>query len=69
MPKKQSKTDSAHKRRLHGVVKHPSAIARDKWLASKDGQECTNGTTWGQYLENRLVRAFLAGWDAAKKDA
>lgn len=45
-------------------MQHPSAVARDKWFASADGEECTNGTTYGQYLRNRLERAFLAGWNA-----
>ena len=35
-------------------MKSPLAKARDKWFESED-------TTAGQYLQNRLERAFLAG--------
>lgn len=43
----------------------PLAVARDEWLASEEGRTCCDGTAHGQYLENRLVMAFIAGWDAA----
>jgi len=49
------------------MAKSPLAKARDKWLASEDGKECCHGTTTGQYLLNRLERAFIAGWDAREK--
>lgn len=42
-------------------MKSELAKARDKWLASEDGRECCNGTATGQYLQNRLERAFLVG--------
>ena len=42
-------------------MKSPLAKARDKWLNSEDGKGCCKGTTAGQYLQNRLERAFLAG--------
>lgn len=42
-------------------MKSPLAKARDKWLNSKEGKGCCEGTTAGQYLQNRLELAFLAG--------
>ena len=42
-------------------MKSALAKARDKWFASDDGKECCEGQTSGQYLQNRLERAFLAG--------
>lgn len=48
-------------------MRSPLAKARDEWLASADGVTCGDPTTLGaspltrQYLENRLVKAFLAG--------
>lgn len=42
-------------------MKSELAKARDKWLMSEDGRECCKGKTSGQYLQNRLERAFLAG--------
>lgn len=42
-------------------MKSALAKARDKWLFSNDGRECCKGQTSGQYLHNRLERAFLAG--------
>jgi len=42
-------------------MKSPLAKARDKWFVSDDGKECCKGQTSGQYLQNRLERAFLAG--------
>lgn len=44
-------------------LRSPEAKARDSWLESKEGQACCNGTTSGQYLQNRLERAFAAGLD------
>ena len=44
--------------------KHPSAIALDEWIESEEGQTCSEGTTYGDYLRNRLYRAFMAGWNA-----
>lgn len=43
------------------------AKARDKWFASKEGEKCCEGMTSGQYLQNRLESAFIAGWDAREK--
>jgi hypothetical protein len=47
-------------------LRSPLARARDKWLASEEGKRCLDtGILWSphqtQYLENRLVTAFLAG--------
>jgi hypothetical protein len=44
--------------------RHPLAIAWDEWLASKEGQQCAEGRPTGEYLENRLHRAFEAGTQA-----
>ena len=46
-------------------MKHPAASARDKWFESAEGKRATEGSAEGQYLRNRVERAFLAGWDAA----
>lgn len=56
------------------IKKHPAEIARDKWLASPEGVAATQPTTINapahqrQYLENRLTRAFAAGWAACEKN-
>ena len=47
------------------MTKHPQAVALDTWLASHEGRDTADGVTSGVYLENRLKRAFAAGWDAA----
>ncbi len=44
----------------------PLAKARDKWLASDEGQACSNpnilkNPSQRQFLENRLASAFIAG--------
>ena len=44
-------------------MKSALAKARNNWLISEDGKECCHGTATGQYLQNRLERAFLAGAD------
>jgi hypothetical protein len=41
------------------------AKALTKWLKSDEGQKCIDGTTSGQYLQNRLRSAFIAGFTAA----
>ena len=48
-------------------MKSELAKARDKWLNSEEGKKCCEGTTAGQYLQNRLELAFIAGWDAREK--
>ena len=45
-------------------MKSDLAKARDKWIASEEGKECCEGKTSGQYLQNRLKRAFIAGYSA-----
>jgi hypothetical protein len=43
------------------IKMQPDVIAWQKWRQSKEGIECCAGMAQGQYLENRLWRAFLAG--------
>ncbi len=38
-----------------------------EWQKSTDGVKCEHGTAEGQYLSNRLWRAFMAGAKAAEK--
>ena len=40
---------------------HPDAIAWRAWLDSDEGAKCRKGEAGGQYLENRLWIAFMAG--------
>lgn len=40
------------------------AKARDNWLESAEGKRCLDGADSGEYLRNRLDRAYLAGVDA-----
>jgi hypothetical protein len=42
-------------------MKSKLAKARDEWLNSEEGKRCCAHTTTGQYLQNRLELAFLAG--------
>ena len=55
------------------IRKHPAATARDQWLESAEGKSCTQPTTLNapemmrHYLENRLQKAFAAGWCACEK--
>lgn len=48
-------------------MKSELAKARDRWLESEDGKECCRAMAQGQYLRNRIERAFIAGWDACEK--
>jgi hypothetical protein len=48
-------------------LRSPLAKERDAWLESKEGRGCLAGTPTGQYLQNRLERAFMAGVRAAEK--
>lgn len=52
-------------------LRNPLTKARDEWVTSAEGKACSAGTTSGSYLSNRLITAFIAGWDArnAKKDS
>lgn len=42
-------------------AKHPDAIAWDAWLLSEEAQQCLAGSASGEYLQNRLWLAFMAG--------
>jgi len=39
----------------------------DKWLKSDEGRDCHKGIAAGEYLKNRLYRAFAAGYNAASE--
>lgn len=43
--------------------------AWDCWLASDEGEKCRSGATTGQYLKNRLERAYRQGWVDGRIDA
>lgn len=45
-------------------MKSELAEARDKWLQSEEGETLSTGQTHGQFLRNRIERAFIAGWTA-----
>lgn len=45
------------------VTMHPIAVAWNKWIQSEEGKSCLCDTASGQYLENRLWKAFVAGAD------
>ncbi len=49
------------------MAKSALAKARDRWLASDTGKSCCAGKTEGQYLQNRLEKAFITGWDARER--
>jgi hypothetical protein len=36
-------------------------IAWNRWIESAEGKRCRHGSAAGQYLENRLYLAFMAG--------
>ena len=44
------------------------AKARDEFFATEKGEELCRGNANGQYLRNRLLVAFYAGWDYCKKN-
>ena len=48
-------------------MKSKLAKARDKWLQSEEGEKCSTGETHGQYLRNRIEKAFVAGADFSTK--
>lgn len=54
-------------------MKQPLAVAEDAWLESADGKLCSAPDTLltalsaRQCLENRLRRAFDAGWEAKEQ--
>jgi hypothetical protein len=43
------------------LKKHPDVEAWENWERSGEGQLCLNGSASGQYLRNRLWKAFMAG--------
>jgi len=45
-------------------MKSQLAQSRDNWLQSEEGEKCCEGQAEGQYLRNRIIEAFIAGWDA-----
>lgn len=40
---------------------HPDVLNWRGWCKSSEGLACLAGSATGQYLENRLWRAFMAG--------
>lgn len=48
--------------------RNSKAKAREKWFLSKEGLMCSDGMAHGQWLKNRLERAFCDGWEAALRD-
>lgn len=48
-------------------MKSELAKARDKWLESQEGQICSAGEAHGQFLRNRIEKAFIAGWEAREQ--
>ena len=48
-------------------MKSKLAKARDKWLLSDEGKRCCSDTAQGQYLQNRLELAFIAGANFSTK--
>jgi hypothetical protein len=59
----------AEERTMSSDLRSPLAKARDEWIESDAGQSCCDDSTrvYGQYLRNRLERAFLAGARYAEK--
>lgn len=53
-------------KKAHEATKrHPASVAWDAWIQSIHGKKLAAGEATGQYLRNRLLWAFMAGWDAA----
>lgn len=50
-------------------MRNDKAKARDKWMGSPEGVACREGVAQGQYLSNRLERAFCDGWEAALQNS
>jgi hypothetical protein len=50
-------------------LRTPIEKALDKWLESEEGKRCSSGSASGIYLDNRLVLAFLAGWNSREREA
>ena len=49
-----------------GDLRNSVAKARDAWLDTDVGSACVDGAASGQYLRNRIERAFIAGWHACE---
>lgn len=49
------------------MSKSSYVIAIDRWFKSEEGKGCTEGRAEGQYLHNRLWKAFVAGMKAARE--
>ena len=45
------------------------AIAKARDMFFRDNTNLLNGEASGQYLKNRLEKAFIAGWDAHQPTA
>ena len=48
------------------VEKHPMVLAWEEWLKTQEAGYCLAGSAEGIYLQNRLWRAFEAGYNATK---
>lgn len=53
-------------KKLTADLRSPEVKAWARWLFSDEGKNCMAGSASGQYLENRLHRAFFAGIKAAQ---
>ncbi|MDD5220596.1 MAG: hypothetical protein PHV11_08525 [Candidatus Bipolaricaulis sp.] len=49
-------------------LRTPIAKALDKWLESEDGKRFRGKNASRISLENRLILAFLAGWNSREKE-
>jgi hypothetical protein len=47
--------------------RHPEAHAWQSWRDGDEGQGSLAGSAAGEYLENRLWAAYIAGWKAASE--
>lgn len=48
-------------------MKSELAKARDEWLNSDEGRKCCEGWASAGYLQNRLERAFIAGYNFSEE--
>lgn len=53
-------------KRINDGMMSARARAVKAWLESDEGIRCAAGPAEGQYLKNRLWRAFLAGFSSAE---
>lgn len=42
------------------------AVSWDAWLLTDEAKKCLDGTARGQFLQNRLWWAYMAGWEASE---